>query len=270
VPDPYARSCSWYATTSALRVDEARRLGPGAWALRTPAWSRSFVHNALLLTGDPGPEVVLAWSEQACAGLSHRHVSAYCQLSMATLESLAANCYQVQPEIVMGRTVAAGPIRAPHEVQVLAVPADDPRLDLLQARFWHEDWLPEADEATVGELVGRRSEMGRAGTVTSVIVLDGGEAVASLDVCVRGDIAELDALATLASHRGRGYATALFAAGIDLAEQAGAELVLLTALADDWPRHWYTRLGWQDLGPVTEATIHPGAAPPPASDDAPR
>jgi GNAT superfamily N-acetyltransferase len=215
------------------------------------------VHNALLLTGDPGPEAVLAWSEQACAGLSHRHVSAYCKLSTATLESLAANSYQVQPEIVMGRPMAAGPIAAPMGVEVLAVSPDDPRVDRLQARFWHEDWLPDADEATVGELVGRRSEMDRAGVATSLVVYAGDEAVASLDVCVRDDIAELDALATLQGHRGRGYAAALFSRGVELAEQAGAELVVLTALADDWPRHWYARLGWQNLGPVTEATIHP-------------
>lgn len=255
--DPYGRVCGWYATTTALRVAEARSLGPGAWSLRTPEWERSFAHNGLLLTGDPGPDATPALAEQACAGLSHRHVSAYCRLSPATLDSLAANGYQVQPEVLMSREVAAGPLPAPVGIEVLPVAADDPRVQQLQARFWHEEWLPDADETTVGELVGRRSELDRAGSVTSLIVLDGAAAVASIDVCVREDVAELDALATLPDHRGRGLATALFARGVELAAQAGTELVVLTALAQDWPRQWYARLGFATLGPVTEASIHP-------------
>ena len=226
------------------------------------------MHNTLLLTGDPGPKATLSWAEEACSGLSHRHVSAYCRLSTATLESLAANQYQVQAQIVMGRPVTAGPITAPAGVAVLPLPPDDLRVDRLQSRFWREDWLPDADDVTVDELVGRRSEMDRAGAVTSLVVLAGEEAVASLDVCVRDGIVELDALATLQSHRGHGYATALFAHGIELAERVGAELIVLTALVEDWPWQWYSRLGFATLGPITEATIHPepDATQLPASD----
>ncbi len=36
------------------------------------------------------------------------------------------------------------------------------------------------------------------------------------------------------------------------AEADGCELVFLLTDADDWPRHWYRRLGFDDLGASSE------------------
>jgi GNAT superfamily N-acetyltransferase len=228
--------------------------------LRTPGFARSFAHNTLLLTGDPGPDATLQWVEQALAGVDHRHITAYCALTEPTLHALGATGYQVQAEILMTRPVSAGPLRSPAGVEVVTLPADDPVLERLHTRFWQDEWGPDLDAATVHDLVDRRAVMDRAGSVTSLVVLTGGEAAASIDVCVRDDIAELDALSTLPEHRGRGLGAALFARGVEVARQAGAELVLLTVLADDWPRQWYSRLGFDELGPATEAALGPAPA----------
>lgn len=201
--------------------------------------------------------------EQSGAGLDHRHTVAYCHLSSSTLQSLAANGF-VQTELVMSRPTSGPAILAPAGVKVAQVAPDHPAVLALHSRFWREEWMPEADDATVHELVGRRSAMDLAGSVTSLVVRDDDAVVASIDVCVRDGVAELDALATLRSHRGQGCATALFARGIEFARAAGSELVVLTALTDDWPWEWYARLGFEVLGPATEATAHPvdPASPP--------
>jgi GNAT superfamily N-acetyltransferase len=86
------------------------------------------------------------------------------------------------------------------------------------------------------------------------VVRAGGSPVACLDVTVRDGIAELDGLATLQPYRGRGYGQALMARGVAYAADAGCELVVLTALVEDWPREWYARHGFTTLGPATEAT----------------
>jgi GNAT superfamily N-acetyltransferase len=50
--------------------------------------------------------------------------------------------------------------------------------------------------------------------------------------------------------RGRGYADAVLARALDLAAAAGCDLVVLEAAAADWPRHWYARRGFEELGSI--------------------
>ena len=49
-------------------------------------------------------------------------------------------------------------------------------------------------------------------------------------------------------HRGRGHGDALVARALELAGAAGCDLVVLEASADDWPRHWYARRGFAEVG----------------------
>jgi GNAT superfamily N-acetyltransferase len=252
VPDPYALARSWYATTMALRATTAEQLAPGAVALRTPQWPRSYAHNALVLTEDPGAERTLELADAALAGLGHRQVLALCPLAEATTRGLRDAGYEVQPEVLMARGTAPLGIEPGAVVEQLDPYSDE--VQVLQDRLWREEWLPGAPDETVAQLVDRRSELDRAGEAVTFVVRAGGSPVACLDVTVRDGIAELDGLATLQPYRGRGYGQALMARGVAYAADAGCELVVLTALVEDWPREWYARLGFTTLGSATEAT----------------
>ena len=70
----------------------------------------------------------------------------------------------------------------------------------------------------------------------------------------------VDGVTTAASHRGRGYGDAVLAACIEAATEHGCTDVYLTAMTDDWPRHWYARRGWADLGPAWTAVRSPAAS----------
>jgi GNAT superfamily N-acetyltransferase len=53
--------------------------------------------------------------------------------------------------------------------------------------------------------------------------------------------------------RRRSYGDAVLARALQLAEKAGCDLVVLEAVADDWPRHWYGRRGFVAVGSVWAA-----------------
>jgi GNAT superfamily N-acetyltransferase len=60
----------------------------------------------------------------------------------------------------------------------------------------------------------------------------------------------VDSVLTDPAARGRGHADAILARALDLAAREGCDLVVLEAAADDWPRHWYARRGFAELGTV--------------------
>ncbi len=256
IDSPYDRVRWWYATTARLRAHEVQRLGPSAWAIRTPRWPASYAHNALVLTSDPGAAQTLAWAEAALDGLPHRQVSAVCPVSDATLAALLDAGYTLQPEVLMARPTSAAPLD-PRPVTVEQVDPYAPDLRALQGRLWREEWLPGATDTVVEDLVARRSELDRAGATASYAVRIDGGLVACVDVTMRDGIAEVDGLATLTAFRGRGLAQALMARGTSEAAEAGCDLVVLTALVDDWPSRWYARLGFDSLGQATESTRSP-------------
>jgi len=97
-----------------------------------------------------------------------------------------------------------------------------------------------------------------AGPYLTFVVRDAdGTIVAAADMAVRGDGAEIDGVATWPEHRGRKYGDALIAACVAEAIARGIPHLHLEALTDDWPRRWYARRGWAELGPFTSATRRP-------------
>ena len=253
------RVADWYAELTWRRGGTVVEPGPGAWVLLTPEWPRSYANNGLLLRSDPGPEAVIAWGETHLggAGLPHRHVFALCDLSQATRDALTGAGYSLEAEHVMARPVAAGPLPSPEGVRVETVERDE--VVALHERLWREEWMPEADDETVRQLTGRRATYDRSGEMVTLLVRDPitAEAVATTDVCVAGWAAEVDGVATLTSHRGRGYGDAMLAAAIALAADRRCEFVALTAMADDWPREWYARRRFEIVGPAWSSSRHP-------------
>jgi GNAT superfamily N-acetyltransferase len=59
--------------------------------------------------------------------------------------------------------------------------------------------------------------------------------------------------------RGRGHADALLARILTMAADAGCDLVVLEADADDWPREWYARRGFRPVGSEWDVS-RPGAS----------
>jgi N-acetylglutamate synthase-like GNAT family acetyltransferase len=253
----YDEAADWYADIRRARAEQVLDVADGVWALLSPAHANSFVHNTLLVRRDPGGDALVAWADEVLggAGLAHRHLVLQCPVAEATLVTVVAAGYTVEPEVVMSRPSALGPM-ARHDVvieQVDPVASSD-----FEARLWREEWIPGIGDAELGDLLSRRSAMDVAGPYLTFVVRDAdGTIVAAADMAVRGDGAEIDGVATWPEHRGKGYGDALVAACVDEAIARGIPHLHLEALTDDWPRHWYARRGWAELGPFTSATRRP-------------
>ena len=255
------RVADWYAEQSRRRATSVLDLAEGAWLLRTPEWPRSFSGNCVLVRRDPGADALIAWAEEHLggAGLDHRHMAALCDLSDGTRAGLVEAGFDLRPELLMARPVAAGPLPVRADVAVDVLTPEES--SALTARLWREVWMPDVSEETLRQLVGRAEGYSRSGEHVRLGVRDAatGEAVACLDVAVMDDAAEIEAVATLPPYRRRGYGDALLAAGLAVVESRGCDLAVLTALPDDWPHQWYSRSGFERVATAWEATRTPGS-----------
>lgn len=75
-----------------------------------------------------------------------------------------------------------------------------------------------------------------------------GEAVSWADLYLDRETAQVEDVATLPEYRGRGYASAVVARAVEVAERTGCDFVFLVTDADDWPQALYRRLGFDDVG----------------------
>ncbi|MEV0236767.1 GNAT family N-acetyltransferase [Nonomuraea sp. NPDC050786] len=113
------------------------------------------------------------------------------------------------------------------------------------------DWrmmLPQALEEAVDRLARRVEVRLRGADAVSFwgVRAPDGEIAARADLYVHGAVAQIESVFTGERHRGKGYARALMTAL--LAQAAEAELIFLVADASDWPKDFYAKLGFVELG----------------------
>ncbi|MEV5504481.1 GNAT family N-acetyltransferase [Nonomuraea fuscirosea] len=212
-------------------------------------------------------EPLMTAADEALATRAHRLV---CidddQLGTACVPAFAAAGYEHETNLVMvfrgpAPTTPPAPASraAPQEAFQIASPAASPvGLAVVEAlgleevvavsrRDWRES-LPEASDETIDALARRVGVRLRGADTVGFrgVRAPDGEIAARADLYVHGGVAQIESVLTAEAYRGKGYARTLMNAL--LAEVADAELIFLVADADDWPRHFYTRLGFETVG----------------------
>lgn len=212
---------------------------PAGTLLRSPAEPQAYVANQLLVDdgGALDARTCIDLLDDLQRGLGHRR--AYVQ-DDATGERL---CSALRPygwgggaEVVMALPPGAVVERSD------AVAADTDRLQAIVARTDTEAGLPVSVAAQLRTV--RRRALELVGGQGFVAVSANGEDVAHATVYGTSDVAQIDDVATLVDHRGQGHAKSVVAACVADARARGAEIVFLTAEADDWPRHLYAGMGF--------------------------
>jgi GNAT superfamily N-acetyltransferase len=253
-----SRVADWYAEAHRAGASEVAVIADGAWSLRTPEFPQSFSQNAVLVRRDPGADALIAWADEVLDGLHHRYVDAQCPLSEETRAGLVAAGFELSELVHMARP-ADGALTSLRD-EVAVQPAGEPEMGRLHAVLWRTEWMPGISDDEVAQLVARRLGQVPGSTGLSWVVRDSasidpdcGDLAACVDLDVRGWAAEVDALATRAPARGRGYADALLATAVAAAAEQGCTHAILSALVEDWPREWYARRGFVEVGTSWEA-----------------
>ncbi|MGH3694188.1 MAG: GNAT family N-acetyltransferase [Pseudonocardiaceae bacterium] len=220
----------------------------GGIAVLDPRFPASYEHNSLWIDGTWNATTVAAEADRVLGGAALIHRRAVLD-DPATAIALASRGWQVQELRLM---VYSGSRVAERSTRVVAVTHE------IVSRLWERSWrreLPHLDDDEVRQLLGRETVADAVLRVVDLAVLDGrGEPIASTQLRIDGATAAIEAVMTDPAHRQAGLAAALVLDAIARARTAGCDVVFLVAAADDWPHHWYARLGFTDVGTRFEAT----------------
>jgi ribosomal protein S18 acetylase RimI-like enzyme len=101
-----------------------------------------------------------------------------------------------------------------------------------------------ADEEAVRMLADYRAVMAERIGARFFVVRVEGRIASTCEVYPGEGIAQIEDVNTFEEFRGKGFARAVVLAAVREMRAARCDLVFLNALADDWPRHLYERLGF--------------------------
>lgn len=241
LPHPHdltARARTFEPSLVQRRAPAARSFA-GGFSVRDPRVAASQEHNCLWLTGSPTSEEVRAAASEHLVGLDHQRVV----LDGPLPDDLG---WSVDEERIMvldlSREAADTP---PAGGEVSTVTTET------MARLWRPQWravLPEAADTDIDDLVNREPLADVHVKVIDLAVLDGADPVSSAQLRIDGATAALEAVMTREDHRGQGLAGTVVQAAVARARAAGCDVLWLSAAADEWPREWYARLGFRDVG----------------------
>jgi N-acetylglutamate synthase-like GNAT family acetyltransferase len=116
---------------------------------------------------------------------------------------------------------------------------------LRRARILAQPWgSPEVAD----QLLGARTMLEERVTVRYFASLEDGKVAAGTDLYLGPPDAQIEDVSTEPALLNRGHGTAVVVAAIAAAREAGADFVFLVADAEDWPKDWYARLGFEPVG----------------------
>jgi uncharacterized protein (DUF952 family)/ribosomal protein S18 acetylase RimI-like enzyme len=212
----------------------------GGVAIRTAVAPDSHHHNELLVAGTTDADTLDAEADATLAGLGHRCASLLGEVHAPLAAELAGRGWLVEELVHMAAPAAGSPSGRVEQVDRAAL-----------RRLWEAAWrreIPGVPDAVVAQLSERYAAEEPVVDLRYLAVRDGGEVVAGALLKIDGATAALDAVGTDVAHRGLGHGDALVTDALALAAAAGCDLVGLAAAADDWPRDWYLRCGFTEVG----------------------
>lgn len=139
-------------------------------------------------------------------------------------------------------------------LEVREVSADDYRA--MTSAFAREDPAINARPQIAEQIVESSARIEEASARYFALARNDG-IVAGCHLYSDGSTAQIEDVATLAAHRGRGYSTAVMRRALRSAFEAGHDLIFLVADDEDWPKDFYGRLGFEPVGRTIDLVRKP-------------
>jgi uncharacterized protein (DUF952 family)/ribosomal protein S18 acetylase RimI-like enzyme len=243
--DALGRAHALYVSLATRGATEVRD-APGGVAVLDPRFPYSRDDNRLLLFEPVDAATVAATASGVAADAGWPSATASLRWPGAgdVAAELRAQGWQADELLLMAR--GAGAVEGGDRAEVVPQEA----VHELWDRSWREALTVPAGrpDEVVAQLVGREYRNDRVVAVTDVVVREAGRVVAAGQLRVDGATGAVESVLTDRAARGRGHADAVLGRILTGATAAGCDLVVLEAAADDWPRHWYARRGFEVVG----------------------
>lgn len=245
-----ARALDFVRDVLARTADEVRPI-PAGLVVRTPSLPAVWSANQVRVTEPLGFEELVELTDRELAGLRYLDIALEHQESGPALERAFRRAnWKVERDVLMTLPEPSDRVADTDvaDTDVVVEAGEDEMLQLME-RWYVEDPGPNPIERH--ELVDytRREARAHGDHMLGVRSSDG-RLVAMTKLRTDGHIAQVEDVYTVPEARSRGYARALVRRAIELAHQAGAELIFITADDNDWPKLLYGRIGFRPVGHV--------------------
>ena len=216
---------------------------PWGFALLQRDFPDTYSHNRIVVTSAAPAAEILSTVDELLggAGVQHRSVSVVHNALGHNLRSdFVTSGYEHEPLVTM--------IHSGREVEPPTHPVLPMSLDMLRPaiiRDWRVE-LPDATDKVLAQLADRTALYSRGVDVTLLTVLDGAVIAARADLYLdsANSLAQFENLYTHPDFRGRGYGNSLVREALRRSQKAECRVSFLEADLADWPREWYSRLGY--------------------------
>jgi GNAT superfamily N-acetyltransferase len=226
------------------------RLGQAVLNDRLPrVWSLNYLLADRALPSDVTAGELAEEADRllGAAGLGHRKVEVLDGETAARLEAgFRALGWHVERDIVMTHH------RAPDRE------SDTSTVEEVEASELDDSWAEGTrsgpygvDEDVVRQLVEHKHVLAAAGARFFAARVDG-QIASYCDFYSDGSTGQIEAVMTLEAYRNRGLARAVVTKALEESRAAGDGLTFLLADQEDWPRHLYDKLGFDEVGSVYE------------------
>ena len=240
--DTLARVLAFLHANLAKTADELRPIEAGC-VVSSPSlpavWSVNQVRVALPL----GFESLVELADQQLEGLRYLQIVLENQDAGAALEdAFRAASWKTERELLM--ILSAAPDR---EVDTTIVTdAGEDEVAEVMERWYAED---ELDPGALRQLVEfSRRETRACGDRLLGVRSSDGQLVAMSKLRSDGRTAQVEDVYTAPQARGRGFGRAMVTRAVELAREAGHDLIFINADDNDWPKELYARIGFRPLG----------------------
>ena len=244
-PD-YREAAMWMRHVERLGTDEHGAWGGGEWAL-TPTLPRVYDANRVVVL-EPGNELpfdaLLGAADEIQRALPHRMIEFEDPVRGSALAGSFHDAGWQSRDLVLMvvRRAPQGDLDTAGVAVVDEATLASARLESLR----DESWV--TDDSIAVEIIEKQMRVTRALGATLLAVIDGGAVASYCEVYDLGDVGQVESVATLPPYRRRGYSRRVVCRALELLR--GKRLVYLTADPDDWPQHFYARLGFDHAGRV--------------------